>query len=126
MAYENIAVSGVTETPVPSAARTATGTTGPLEHIGVAEVMYALAKTIRAQLNVTAASGTSPTLDAVIQDSLDGGVTWNTIGTFAQKTAVAREVINITAPFSDMLRVQWTIAGTTPSFTFAVDWYVEQ
>ncbi len=51
-------------------------------------------------MNVTTASGTSPTLAVVVEDSIDGGATWNTIGSFAQKTAAGREVINITEPFS--------------------------
>ncbi len=79
-------------------------------------------ESIRAQLNVTAASGTSPTLNVLIEDSVDGGISYNTIGTFAQKTAAGREVINITTPFSETLRVSWSIAGTNPSFTFSVDW----
>lgn len=82
------------------------------------------ANTIRAQLEVTAASGTVPTLDVVIEDSLDGS-TWNTIGSFTQATATARQVINITTPFSDTLRVRWTVGGTTPSFTFSVVLYTE-
>lgn len=118
MAFETVSGISHSETVVTSAARTATGNSGPL-------TSYGIAKTLRAQLNITAASGTTPTLDAVIQDSLDGGTTWNTIGTFAQKTASAREIINITTPFANTLRVLWTIAGTTPSFTFTVDWYAE-
>jgi hypothetical protein len=78
---------------------------------------------VRAQLNVTAASGTTPTLNVLIEDTLDG-INYNTIGTFAQKTAAGREIINITTPFSETLRVSWTIAGTNPSFTFAVDWHI--
>jgi hypothetical protein len=77
------------------------------------------ASAVRAQLNVTAAAGTTPTLDVVIEDSLDGQ-NWNTVGTFAQKTAAAREVINITAPFADRLRARATVGGTGPSFTFGV------
>lgn len=72
------------------------------------------------QLSVTAASGTTPTLDVVIEDTLDG-TNWNAIGTFAQKAAAGREVINITVPFADQVRARWTIGGTTPSFTFAID-----
>ncbi len=78
---------------------------------------------LRAQLNVTAASGTAPTLNVLIEDTLDG-VNYNTVATFAQKTAAGREVINVTVPFSETLRVSWTIAGTNPSFTFSVDWHV--
>jgi len=74
---------------------------------------------LRVQLDVTAVSGTSPTLDVVIEDTLDG-VNWNTVGTFAQKTAVGREVINITTPFADRVRCRFTIGGTSPSFTFSV------
>ncbi len=112
------------ETPVSSAARTATGNSGSLSS-------YSGASSLRAQLEVTAASGTTPTLDVVIQDTLDG-TNWNTIGTFVQKTTTGREVINVHPAkaesgtfqpvFADRLRVLWTVAGTTPSFTFSVVW----
>lgn len=118
MAFESYAHKGISEQPVASAARTVSGNSGQLSG-------YGIATTLRAQLNVTAASGTTPTLNAIIEDSVDGGATWNTIGTFAQRTAAGREVINITTPFANNLRVSWTIGGTTPSFTFAVDWYAE-
>jgi hypothetical protein len=78
-----------------------------------------VATKLRFQLNVTAASGTSPTLDVVVEDTLDG-TNWNTVGTFAQRTAAGRQVIDITSPFSGRLRVRWTIGGTAPSFTFSV------
>ncbi len=100
-----------------SAARTASGNTGPVPGWGPA-------KTLRAQLNVTAVSGTSPTLDVVLEDTIDG-TNWNVIGTFAQRVAAGREVINVTAPFTDRLRARWTVGGGTPSFTFAVDVYSE-
>lgn len=103
---------GATEEVVPSAARTASGDSGVLPNYGPTQ-------TLRAQLDVTAAAGTSPTLDVVIEDTLDGD-TWNVVGTFAQKTAAGREVINVTTPFADRLRVRWTVGGTTPSFTFGV------
>lgn len=95
-----------------SAARTASGDSGVFS-------AYGPASTLRAQLDVTAVSGTGPTLDVVLEDALDG-VNWNVIGTFAQKTGAGREVINVTAPFSDKVRARWTIGGTTPSFTFSV------
>jgi len=106
------------ETPVASAARTSSNNSGPLLHFG-------LAKTIRAQLDVTAASGTTPTLDVVIEDTLDG-TNWNTVGTFTQKTTTGRQVIDITGLFAGTLRVRWTIGGTTPSFTFSVTWGVDR
>lgn len=101
-----------TQVPVPSAAQTASGSSA-------AVAGYAGAKTLRAQLNVTAMSGTSPTLNVVVEDSLDGS-NWNTVGTFAAKTAPGREVINVTTPFADQVRVSWAIGGTTPSATFDV------
>lgn len=112
-----LATGYATETPVASAARTASGNSGPLDNFGPA-------KTIRAQLDVTAASGTGPTLDVVIEDTLDG-VNFNTIGTFTQRTAAGRQVLDISAAFSDTLRVRWTIGGGTPSFTFSVTWAVD-
>lgn len=100
-----------------SAARTTTGATGAVPGFGDKI-------TLRAQLDVTAASGTAPTLTVLIEDTIDG-TNWNTVGSFTQKTAVSREVVNITIPFSDRLRASWTIGGTTPSFTFSVLGYVE-
>lgn len=115
MPLPNTGWMGSRDTVVASAARTVTGNSGALPNYGAASAL-------RAQLNVTAGSGTSPTLNVLIEDSVDDGVTWNTVGTFAQRVGVGREVVNVTVPFGDVLRVSWTIGGTTPSFTFAVDW----
>jgi hypothetical protein len=100
---------------IESLARTTNGSGGDVRVSG--------GESVRAQLNVTAVAGTSPTLNVLIEDTLDG-TNYNTIGTFAQKTAAGREVINITTPFSENLRVSWSIAGTNPSFTFSVDWQI--
>jgi hypothetical protein len=108
---------GVVDTIVASAARTSSGDSGVLTGWGVP-------KTLRAQLNVTTAAGTGPTLDVVLEDTLDGA-NWNVIGTFAQKVAPGREVINVTSPFTDRLRARWTVAGTAPSFTFDLMVYSE-
>lgn len=108
---------GIAESWLASAARTASGNQSAGGDQGSAD-------TLRVQLNVTASSGTLPTLDVVVEDTLDG-MTWNVIGTFAQKGAPGREVINITSPFSATVRVRWTIGGSTPSFTFAIDAYVQ-
>lgn len=101
-----------TETVVASAARTASGNSSAVAGYGPIE-------SIRAQLNVTASSGSSPTLDVTIEDSLDG-TNWNTVGTFTQKTTTGRQVINVAEPFSDNVRVKWVIGGSSPSFTFDV------
>lgn len=112
MPRTDIAWGGITDTLVASAARTTSGNTNTLTGYGPTKIL-------RAQLDVTAASGVGATLDVVIEDTLDG-TNYNTIGTFAQRTAAGRQVIDITSPFSDQLRVRWTLGGTTPSFSFSV------
>lgn len=119
MPVAEVGWQGKRETGLASAARTASGNSGALAGD------YGPYATIRAQLNVTAASGTVPTLDVVIEDSVDDGATWSTIGTFAQRTAAGRQAIDVTGPFADRLRIRWTITGGTPSFTFQVDWVVQ-
>jgi hypothetical protein len=76
---------------------------------------------LRAQLNVTAISGTSPSLTVFIQDSVDG-TNWNDVGSFTAVTAVSRLVINITTPFNARrLRVRWALGGSaSPSATWDV------
>lgn len=100
------------ETVVSSAARTAAGDTGVIDG-------YGGASSLRAQLDVTAATGTTPSLTVLVEDTLDG-TNWNTVGSFSAKTATGREVINVTGVFADRIRVSWSITGTGPSFTFAV------
>lgn len=78
-------------------------------------------RALRAALVVTALTGTTPTLNVTVEDSLDGGVTWFTVVTFAQKTAAGSEAVSLSGPFSDQLRVKWTVGGTTPSASFTVD-----
>ncbi len=100
---------------IESLARTTNGSSNTVQAYG--------GESLRAQLNVTAATGTSPTLNVLVEDSLDG-INFNTIGTFAQKTTAGREVINITSPFAENLRVSWTIAGTGATFSFGIDWHI--
>lgn len=71
-------------------------------------------------LDVSAASGTSPTLDVKLQHSPDGSM-WSDLGTaFAQKTGVAREV-KVFTQYHRYVKTVYTIAGTSPSFTFSVE-----
>ena len=71
-------------------------------------------------VDVTAASGTTPTLDFEVEWSPDG-TNWvsadTTADTMAQITtaAGAAKAFDAKAPFA---RLKWTIGGTTPSFTF--------
>lgn len=107
---------GVTEEWLPLAARGAV-TQGVGSHFGSAD-------SLRAQLDVTAFTvAAGNTLDVVIEDSLDG-INWNVIGAFAQRTAVGREIINVTIPFGENLRVRSTVGGA-PAATYGVTAYVQ-
>lgn len=108
---------GQSITLVNSAARTTSSDSGILQGF--------IGSGLRVQLQSTAVSGTSPTLDVVVEDTVDAGATWNTVGTFTQQTVAARQVININQLFTASIRVRWTVAGTTPSFTFAVTAYAQ-
>lgn len=117
MPRTDFAPPGIVDTLLPSVARTASGSSSALTGWGAA-------KTLRIQVNVTAASGSSPTLDVVLEDTLNG-TDWNAIAVFSQLTGTGRVVANVTAPFTDRIRVSWGIGGTTPSFTFDVLCYSE-
>lgn len=78
-----------------------------------------LTPTIVAYLNVTAVSGTSPTLTVAFQDSPDG-VNWYNIpsGAFSAVTAVGTSRLALPAgPVGPNFRASVTVGGTTPSFT---------
>ena len=78
------------------------------------------AGTLIVQLAVTVVSGTDPTLDVLVEDTIDG-TNYHTIATFTQKVATGVQVLAVTAPFAGKLRASWTIGGTnTPTFTFSV------
>ena len=109
-----------------SAARTATVA-------GAAVTNYNAAGAV-ITINVTAASGTTPTLVAKLQYTPDGGTTWidytakpvtTTISATGQTTLVVypgvAEVANsaVSLPLPRFVRMHYTIGGTTPSFTFA-------
>lgn len=99
------------------AARTASGTAAVPGN-------YRGENKLRAQLNVTAVAGVAPTLDVVLEDTLDGE-TWNVVATFAQRGGIGREVVNASGLFTDRLRARWSVAGTSPSFTFDLHLYSE-
>jgi hypothetical protein len=67
---------------------------------------------------VSAASGTTPTLDVVLQTTADG-TNYYTAGSFTQLTTTGTESKVFTG-LGSLSRWKWTIGGTTPSFTFAV------
>ncbi len=73
-------------------------------------------------LGVTAASGTTPTLDVVVSTASDstGSNTRAATGSpFAQKAVVSTERKSFTG-LDQYYRVAWTVGGASPSFTFSV------
>ncbi len=74
--------------------------------------------TLRLTLNVTAVSGTTPSMTVNVQTSQDGS-TWSTVASFAAAatTGTQRKVFNGVDRYT---RATTSITGTTPSFTFAV------
>lgn len=108
--------SGGARTVVSSAARTATGNSGAVG------LLHASASRLNLLVDVTAVTGTSPTMDLTIKWSHDGstfGGADGTADTFAQITATGAvsKQFTVKAPH---YRVEWTLGGTTPSFTFSV------
>jgi hypothetical protein len=103
---------------VPSAARTTSGNSGSLDPGEQGNTLHLL-------VDVTAASGTTPSLALSVEWSSNGTdwATPETADTFTAITAAAKRVKSFTrkAPLD---RVVWAITGTTPSFTFSVDEYV--
>lgn len=75
------------------------------------------------ELDVTAASGTTPTADVKIQTSKDGSGSglgaWRDVASFAQATGVTSERKSF-AGLDRFIRTVVTIGGTTPSFTLSV------
>jgi hypothetical protein len=115
------------QTVLASAARTASGT-ADVAFIGGAT------KGVLLNLNVSARSGTSPTLDIKLQytDPLSGAFVDVPGASFSQKTATGADTLcvypTITASANravaqflpSTFHVVYTIAGTTPSFTFSL------
>lgn len=109
-----------------SAARTATANSDDIDN-------YA-ARGARCVLDITAASGTTPTLDVKLQskDPISGKYVDLPGAAFAQKTATGTDDLTVypgvaetaNETVSDVLAGVWravaTIGGTTPSFTFTL------
>jgi len=93
-----------------SATRTSTGN-GSSYELGDRGVLRLL-------LDVTAASGTSPTLDIAVQTSYDGS-TWRAVASFTQATTTGTERKSFSG-CDRFVRITYTLGGTTPSFTFSV------
>jgi hypothetical protein len=73
-------------------------------------------------IDITAVSGTSPTLNVVVESFVGGQ--WVTIETLTQQTAAGKVVVKLTN-FGKQIRLRWTVGGTAPSFTFSSHFLVK-
>ncbi len=102
--------------PVTSAARTTSGNS--------ADITVYNGAMLAVFLDVTAASGTSPTLDVTVKVKDPASGKYFVIGTFTQATGSTNQALFIgggaDVEFATRTyRIEWVIAGTSPSFTFS-------
>jgi|SRR5215469_10723831 hypothetical protein len=69
-------------------------------------------------LDITAVSGTSPSMTVTVESSPDG-TSWFAHTAFPAKTAAGKDILKL-GNLGSALRVSYAITGTTPSFTFSV------
>ena len=77
---------------------------------------------VRLDLIVSAASGTTPSMTVAIETSYDNGVTdaWRNVGTFPAVTAAGTTRRSF-GPVDRWVRANpSTVSGTTPSFTYSL------
>jgi hypothetical protein len=71
---------------------------------------------------VTVVSGTAPTMDVGVEESMDNGTNWKRIYEFQRITATGAYTSPlIRSQYGTRFRYVQTIAGTTPSFTRAIN-----
>lgn len=76
-------------------------------------------------VNVTASSGSSPTLDLRLQLSNDDS-TWVDVDALnlTQITGTGQSILLVRTPAErKYVRLEGTVAGTTPSFTLSIEFY---
>jgi hypothetical protein len=103
----------LTVADVASAALTATATT--------AAIVPASGMSYVVSIPVTAVTGTTPTLDFSIEESDDTGTNWYKVYDFPRITATGMYRSPKLAMNGNRVRYVQTVAGTTPSFTRAVN-----
>lgn len=109
--YTHPAVTVIAD--VASAAITTTATT--------ATTANNLGNAYQINIPITVVSGTTPTMDVMIQESDDGGTNWTDIYQFNRATATGFLRSPVLPNLGRHVRLVQTIAGTTPSFTRAVN-----
>ncbi|MEM4455267.1 MAG: hypothetical protein QXT28_11185, partial [Thermofilaceae archaeon] len=97
---------------LPSAAQTASGTG---DDIDVGRFLYA-----EVCVDVTAVSGTNPVLNVYVEGKDRYTGKYKTLLSFENISSVQTLWGTITMLAFTLVRVRWTISGTSPSFTFSV------
>lgn len=100
-------------TVLPSAARTATSTAelgGSVNEFDSVDLF----------IDVTAVTGTSPSMTITYQASPDGGTTYYDGVASTAITAAGRQIVTVSSKLGALARISYAISGTTPSFTFSV------
>lgn len=93
-----------------SAAQTASGT-------GTLVVPAPRGDNTAVYLNISAVSGTSPSLTVFVDGTADG-TNFAQVAAFTAQTAAGTVAVAFAFP-AQAYRLRWTISGTTPSFTFS-------
>lgn len=118
MNVNNLGDASVLTDVHPTAARTATGQTAAVD-------LRTYQGDVALILDAAAGTGTTPTCDIKIQDSDDGSTGWNDVSgaTFTQLvTTASRQKLALNKDaVKRYIRAVYTIAGTTPSYTFSVN-----
>lgn len=97
-------------------ARTTTGTT-----TGVQLGALSASQAMHCALHVCSVAGTTPTLVVKLQSAATQGGSYTDRITFTSANAVSSQLSSVAGAVTNTWwRVQYTIAGTTPSFLFAV------
>lgn len=71
-------------------------------------------------IDITAVSGTSPTLDITLKIYNELDEKWHLLATFSQKTAVGTDIGYVQYGLGEKVAIDYAVGGTTPSFTFKV------
>lgn len=106
-------VSGVVAAPVLFQDFTGTITTTTT----TATIAASFSTSFQTTIDVTAASGTNPTMDVEVQESRDGGLTWVPIYDFPRITTTGSYASPFMLTTGNRIRYAQTLGGTTPSFT---------
>ena len=68
-----------------------------------------------AVFQLTAADGTSPTVDASVETSFDGGTTWHTVAEMTQMTAAGvQNEMKVISTLGGLIRAKLDVGGTAP------------